>query len=81
LDPALAVGDIVVTGEAPSTSLRFVQGGVHSADRVAVTAREKRQLRASTGAVVVETADGSHWGGLACRRCFVHSRYFRPCYA
>ena len=47
LDPALRVGDIVVAGEAFETK-------IWSADRVAVTPQEKRQLRASSGAAVVE---------------------------
>lgn len=54
LDPALSVGDIVISGQAPVTNRRFVAGRIHSADRVAVTAREKRELRNSTGAVAVE---------------------------
>ena len=44
LDPALRVGDIVVSREAK----------IWSADRVAVSSEEKRQLRQSTGAAVVE---------------------------
>jgi adenosylhomocysteine nucleosidase len=43
LDPALRVGDIVVGG-----------GKVFTLDRVAVTAEEKRDLRARTGAVAVD---------------------------
>lgn len=55
LDPALRIGDIVVSGEVPKTlGASFVQGGVVSVDRVAYTAREKCDLRAATGAAVVE---------------------------
>jgi adenosylhomocysteine nucleosidase len=55
LDPALRIGDIVVSGEVPKgLGASFVQGGVVSVDRVAFTAREKRDLRAATGAAVVE---------------------------
>ena len=54
LDPALRVGDIVVSGtpfDAPATC---VLGAVHSIDRVAVTAAEKRTLRNQTGAIAVD---------------------------
>jgi len=55
LDPALRVGDIVASGEiAFTTPLPFVRGEIFSADRVAVTASEKRALRSRTGAVAVE---------------------------
>ena len=55
LDPALRIGDIVVSGEFPEElGASFVQGDVLSVDRVAITAGEKRQLRASTQAAVVE---------------------------
>ncbi len=54
LDPALEIGDIVISGEVPKAFGRCVQGDVASVDRVAVTAREKRELRAATGAAVVE---------------------------
>ena len=55
LDPALRIGDIVVSGEVPKgLGASFVQGDVVSVDRVAFTAREKWDLRASTGAAVVE---------------------------
>jgi adenosylhomocysteine nucleosidase len=55
LDPALRIGDIVVSGEVPKgLQASFVQGGVVSVDRVAFTAREKSDLRAATGAAVVE---------------------------
>lgn len=55
LDPALRIGDIVVSGEVPKgLGASFVQGGVVSVDRVALTAREKSDLRATTGASVVE---------------------------
>jgi len=55
LDPALRIGDIVVSGEVPKgLGASFVQGDVVSVDRVTVTAREKGDLRAATGAAVVE---------------------------
>jgi adenosylhomocysteine nucleosidase len=54
LDPSLRIGDIVVSGEAPSTNQPFVQGKIHSVDRVAVTAKEKKELWNATKAVAVE---------------------------
>ncbi|HEY2842715.1 MAG TPA: hypothetical protein VGJ09_03660 [Bryobacteraceae bacterium] len=55
LDPALQIGDIVVSGEFPEgIGASCVHGDVASLDRVAVTAKEKRDLRASTRAAVVE---------------------------
>jgi adenosylhomocysteine nucleosidase len=55
LDPALRVGDIVVSGDGHFESpARFVRGAVHTVDRVASTAREKRTLRNQTGAVAVD---------------------------
>jgi len=55
LDPALRVGDIVVSGDAAIQSpARFVRGAVHTMDRVAGTAREKRTLRNRTGAIAVD---------------------------
>jgi adenosylhomocysteine nucleosidase len=55
LDPALRIGDIVVSGDVPKVlGSAFVQGDVVSVDRVAFTAREKCELRAATGAAVVE---------------------------
>jgi adenosylhomocysteine nucleosidase len=55
LDPALRIGDIVVSGEVPKgLGASFVRGDVVSVDRVAITAREKCDLRAATGAAVVE---------------------------
>ena len=55
LDPALHVGDIVISGEGfKSPSHRFMRAEIWSADRVAVSSGEKRQLRQSTGAAVVE---------------------------
>ena len=55
LDPALDIGDIVVSGEFPGTDRKqFVRGAVLSVDRVVVTAAEKGELRRTTGASVVE---------------------------
>jgi adenosylhomocysteine nucleosidase len=54
LDPALRAGDIVVDGLVPSTSRRYVRGGMHSLDHVAVTSKEKRILRNQTGAIAVD---------------------------
>lgn len=55
LDPALRHGDIVVWGDTLLESPHpFVRGGIHSEDRVVVSATEKRWLRESTGAIAVE---------------------------
>jgi hypothetical protein len=54
LDPALRVGDIVISGEKVASSLPFVRGAIWSADRVVVTRGEKQSLYAETGASVVE---------------------------
>ena len=55
LDPALRLGDVVVSADATVTSpLPFVRGPLHSVDRVAVTAAEKRELRSLSGAAAVE---------------------------
>jgi len=55
LDPALRIGDIVISGEVPGgLGASFVRGGVVSVDRVAITAQDKCALRVSTGAAVVE---------------------------
>jgi adenosylhomocysteine nucleosidase len=55
LDPALAAGDIVVSGQTPArTAASFLQGDIVSADRVTVTAEEKRALRQSSGAAAVD---------------------------
>lgn len=55
LDPALRVGDIVVSGEGTLESpARFVRGDLHTVDRVVGTAREKRTLRNQTGAVAID---------------------------
>ena len=69
LDPALRIGDIVVTGEfREGGDAPFVSGEVWSQDRVAVTAEEKRELRRTTGAAVVEmesaavAAKAREWG-------------------
>jgi adenosylhomocysteine nucleosidase len=54
LDPDLRVGDVIATTNLPEASLPFFQGAVHSADRVAVTKEEKRELRVLTGASAVD---------------------------
>lgn len=55
LDPALRVGDIVVSGEARLESrARFVRGAMHTAEQVIGTAPEKRALRSHTGALAVD---------------------------
>jgi adenosylhomocysteine nucleosidase len=55
LDPSLDIGDVVVWGGAPAVSrLPFVKGEISSADRVVVTAEEKRLLREKTGAIAAE---------------------------
>jgi adenosylhomocysteine nucleosidase len=54
LDPALSIGDIVVSGEPPTTKRAFVPGRIHSSHRVVVTAGEKKKLREATGAVAVD---------------------------
>lgn len=55
LDPALRLGDVVVSGN-PYIEARaqFFRGAVHSLDHVAVTAAEKRTLRNQTGAIAVD---------------------------
>jgi adenosylhomocysteine nucleosidase len=69
LDPALGIGDIVITGERlQRTSGAFVQSRTLCLDRVAVTAAEKSRLRATTGAAVIEmesaavAAKAREWG-------------------
>jgi nucleoside phosphorylase len=55
LDPALRLGDVVVSGNASiEASAQFVRGAVHTIDRVAVTAAEKRTLRNQSGAIAVD---------------------------
>lgn len=55
LDPALRLGDIVVSGRAHfAARAEFVRGAVHSIDHVAVTAAEKCILRNQTGAIAVD---------------------------
>jgi adenosylhomocysteine nucleosidase len=55
LDPALRVGDIVVSDDTHLSSDRaFTCGRLTTQDRVAVTAAEKRALRERTGAVAVD---------------------------
>jgi adenosylhomocysteine nucleosidase len=68
LDPALCVGDIVVSGDGVASPRSFVRGQILSMDRVAVTAAEKRDLRERTGAVAIEmesaavAAKAREWG-------------------
>lgn len=73
LDPGLRIGDIVVAGEIPERVERsFVRGRVLSLDRVVVTAAEKRSLRETTGASIVEmeyaaiSARAREWGVPCC---------------
>jgi len=55
LDPALRLGDVVVSGNAQiEARAKFVRGAVHTIDHVAVTAAEKRTVRNQTGAVAVD---------------------------
>lgn len=55
LDPALRLGDVVVSGGALiAARAQFVPGAVHSIDHVAVTAAEKRTLRNQSGAIAVD---------------------------
>jgi adenosylhomocysteine nucleosidase len=60
LDPALQVGDVVVSDDTPvETQAACVRGTVHSIDRVAVTAAEKHTLRNATGAIAVDMESAS----------------------
>lgn len=55
LDPALRVGDIVVSGDAPlETTAKFVRGEIHTVNHVVVAARDKQLLREKTGAIAVD---------------------------
>jgi adenosylhomocysteine nucleosidase len=54
LDPSLSVGDIVVSGAAPSAQINFRSGRIHSVDRVIIKSQEKLALRNETGALAVE---------------------------
>ena len=55
LDPALRLGDVVVSGNAHiEARAEFVRGAVHTIDRVAGSAAEKRNLRSQTGAIAVD---------------------------
>ncbi len=53
LDPDLRLGDIVVPGPAPKTSLRFTAGPLFCSDHVVRTPAEKGALRAA-GAIAVD---------------------------
>jgi purine-nucleoside phosphorylase len=53
LDPALAIGDIVVDSASPPLP-RFPRGKFYSADHLAVTVAEKQRLFRDTGCVAVE---------------------------
>jgi len=66
LDPALRLGDVVVSGDAPvDTPAAFTRGAVHSIDHVAVTAAEKRRLRNQTGAIGVDMESAAIAGKAA----------------
>jgi nucleoside phosphorylase len=55
LDPALCLGDVVVSGNAQiDTRAQFFRGEIHTIDHVAVAASEKRTLRNQTGAIAVD---------------------------
>jgi len=68
LDPSLKIGDIVVSGDGVESARTFVRGEIVCADRVIVTASEKRALRQRTGAIVAEmesaavAAKARDWG-------------------
>jgi nucleoside phosphorylase len=55
LDPALRLGDVVVSGNAPiDARAPFVRGAIHTIKHVVGTAAEKRTLRNQTGAIAVD---------------------------
>ena len=68
LDPALEIGDIVVSGGEVESARKFVCGQIVSAGRVAVTVAERSASYAETGAIAVEMeaaaveAKAREWG-------------------
>jgi adenosylhomocysteine nucleosidase len=70
LDPALAIGDVVVWGQAQwgeaTCGARFVRGEISSSDHVVVTAAEKGRLREKTGAIAAEM-EAAAVKRIACR--------------
>lgn len=66
LDPALRLGDVVVSGNARiDTRAPFVRGTVLTIDHVAATAADKRTLRNQTGAIAVDMESAAVEGKAA----------------
>jgi nucleoside phosphorylase len=66
LDPALRLGDVVVSGNARiDTRAPFVRGTVLTIDQVAATASDKRTLRNQTGAIAVDMESAAVEGKAA----------------